>query len=84
MTAGCLQTVKNLENLKLSSKVGIGKYAFYGCKSLKNVEMPGVSSIYDSAFEECSSLVKVTFPDTIQVINNEVFRNCSAFKRSGI
>ena len=72
---------ENLETVKLSSKVReIGKYAFYRCKSLKNVEMPGVSSIYDSAFEECSSLVKVTFPDTIQVINNEVFRNCSALK----
>ena len=58
--ANCIK----LKNINLGNE-GIGKKAFYNCKSLKFVSLPkNTTYIGKKAFEQCKSLSKVTIKDT--------------------
>ena len=44
------------------------------------VENDTVTEIGSSAFEGCTSLVNCTLPDSVNIINNGAFKNCSAME----
>jgi hypothetical protein len=50
--------------------------AFQDCKSLTSVEIQsGVETV--SGFQGCSSLNTISWPDTLKVVDNSAFKNCS-------
>ena len=55
---------------------GIGKRAFYGCKTIDSIIIPeGVTSISDEAFMSCKNLKSVTIPSSVKTIGRCAFNN---------
>lgn len=56
---------------------GIGRKAFWGCRSLTSITIPdSVTSIGVWAFEYCESLTNVTIPDSVTSIGDSTFERC--------
>lgn len=54
----------------------IRKFAFYNCESLSSVKiLKGAFSIGFAAFLSCTSLKKIRIPNSIEIIENSVFRD---------
>lgn len=57
---------------------GIGKNAFFDCKSLTSITLPNsVKSIGFGAFMFCSSLTSITIPNSVTTIEDNAFMCCS-------
>ena len=58
---------------------GIGKKAFFRCKTMKSVIIPnGTVFIENSAFSCCPALSTVSIPNTVTSIGNNAFRYCKS------
>ena len=61
--------------------IGIGDWAFYGCKGIKSVAIPSsVSYIGKYAFSQCTGLEEITIPRGVQSIEEATFEGCSRLK----
>ncbi len=56
----------------------IESYAFSGCKNLVYIDLEGVTEIGSYAFDDCTSLVLDELPESVEVIEENAFRNCDA------
>ncbi len=64
---------------------GVGKYAFYNCKSLESVTFPSSMALIGAqAFKNCDSLTRVTISPDMQFIENDAFGGCSKLERVDI
>lgn len=60
---------------------GVGKMAFYSCKTITSVTIPdGMVSIGSSAFCYCSNLESIELGNTLQTIENGAFFECTKLK----
>lgn len=70
-------TVRNKDDGKKYTVVGIDRYAFGGEDLLEEVYLPKtISVIEEDAFEDCYRLRKVVFPDSISFIAKGAFNGC--------
>lgn len=81
-----LTSVEIPETTILSGKeyrvTGIGRIAFFQCKSLAKVSLPNsISSIGAGAFEECVSLKEVDIPQSVTILNERAFMDCESLER---
>lgn len=63
--------------------VGIGKYAFYKCKSLTGITFnseASVKTIRERAFQGCKALKKIVLPNTVTSIGKNAFLKCTALE----
>ena len=61
--------------------VGIGVYAFYGCKNLESVTLPeSLTTLGDNAFRSCKSLKIVKIPSKVTAIPDHCFEGCSSLE----
>lgn len=77
---GAFADCSSLESLDLSNFGGeiISKDAFKNCKNLKRITIPnGVYAIRDYAFCGCESLETVRFPESLGIIGEGAFMNCT-------
>lgn len=71
-----------IQDLRKTSLVSIGDYAFYGTAlSDVNLMAKGLSSIGDYAFGECKSLRKIQLPDSLTYIGKDAFLNCTRLEQ---
>ncbi|MBP5307797.1 MAG: leucine-rich repeat protein, partial [Clostridia bacterium] len=62
-----------------TSEMTVGQKVFYGCLRLNSVELStGFKEIPKDTFAYCSSITTVTVPESVNVIHNGAFRNCTA------
>lgn len=62
---------------KSYSVIGIGNFAFSGCRELTSVVIPqSVTRIGDIAFSYCDGLVSVTIPSSVTICLSNAFQNC--------
>ena len=58
--------------------VGIGSYAFYGCRAITKVTFSdSITSIGNFAFSTCTNLTSVTIPNRVTSIGASAFSHCS-------
>ena len=58
----------------------IGRKCFYGCESLEVVNLgscPSLKTIGEGAFSLCNSLAAVRIPDSVTLIDDDAFFDCS-------
>lgn len=58
----------------------IGESSFRGCTNLSNVSFPRLEVIEDNAFSSCHGLTSVIFPETLTIMGENVFSNCSLLR----
>ena len=66
-----------MREIIIPNATSIGSNAFYYCGSLTSVSLPAATSIGSSAFSSCGSLRSVALPTTLQIIDDDAFKNCS-------
>ena len=75
---------KNLETVTVGADItAIGYAAFFGCENLATVNLDenGVlDTIGASAFSGCSKLSEIVIPDSVKLIDNGAFYNCSVLE----
>ncbi len=67
----------------LSTLVGIGDYAFYGCTSLQSVDLAnGINTIGNGAFEQCLNMTSFNIPraSNLMAFGKDAFSGCRRLK----
>lgn len=74
---GCL----SLKSVDLSSVKSIGEFALGGCAAITEfVFSTELSEIKNGAFARCTSLVKINIPDSVKILPDAVFTNCTSLE----
>ena len=75
--SGAFRGCAAMREIIIPNATSIGSNAFYYCGSLTSVSLPAATSIGSSAFSSCGSLRSVALPTTLQIIDDDAFKNCS-------
>lgn len=83
--AACFMDCPKLSRVELPAALRvIGDGAFLGCASLASLKMPeGLTEICQMAFYS-SGLREITVPETVEVIGETAFWDCSALRRADV
>ena len=75
------RNLTRIEEIRFSTKISIGNYAFYSCYALQSVTIPdSLTSIGNNVFYTCCALRSVTIPDSLTSIGNYAFQYCYALQ----
>ena len=75
------RNLTRIEEIRFSTKVSIGNYAFSACYDLQSVTIPNsVTSIETAAFSACYGLQSVTIPNSVTSIGSSAFNACYALQ----